>query len=126
MRRGIIALILLIAAGVAAGIQYVFVTTNTNMFVEMLTQADQSVEENDFITAHDIASRLDHRYEDIVGTLNIFIHHGDTGSISGSLARLRRYAQTGDASSFLAESAAAKRALLSLYNAEIPCAQNVM
>ena len=126
MKRGIIALILLILAGTAAGYQYLYVTSNTDMLVEMLNEADRHIEENDLLKAQDTASRLDHRYQELEKTLNIFIHHADTDAVSQSIASLRRYAETGNSADFLAVSAAAKRALLSMHNAETPCFQNVM
>lgn len=126
MKRGIIAVILLILAALTAGYQYVYVTTNTEMLAQMLTDADQNIEENNLLKAQEISSRLDHRYEELKKTLNIFIHHKDTEAISHNLAALRRYAETGNTADFLATSAIAKRALLSLYNTEKPCFQNVM
>lgn len=126
MKRGIIALILLILAGLAAGYQYVYVTTNTETMVDMLDQADLSVAENDLQGAKEIADRLDHRYTELEKTLHIFIHHKDTDAVSQQLAALRRYAETGNTADFLATSAIAKRALLSMYNTEAPCLQNVM
>lgn len=126
MKRGIIALILLILVGIAAGYQYIYVTSNTNMLVEMLDEADKRIEENNLLKAQDVAYRLDHRYQELEKSLNIFIHHAETDSVSQSLAMLRRYTQTGNTADSLAVSASAKRALLALYNAEIPSFQNVM
>ncbi|MBQ6153040.1 MAG: DUF4363 family protein [Ruminococcus sp.] len=126
MKRGVIALILLILAGFAAGYQYFYVTSNTGMLVEMLREADQSVEENDLLTAKDTVERLDHRYNELEKSLHIFIHHKDTDAVSQHLAALRRYAETGNTADFLATSAVIKRALLSMYNTEVPCFQNVM
>lgn len=126
MKRGIIALILLILAGVAAGYQYVYVTTNTDMLIEMLDETDRHIEENDLLKAQDTASRLDHRYQELEKTLNIFINHKDTDAVSAQLASLKRYAETGNSADFLAISAAAKRALLAMRDAETPCFQNVM
>lgn len=126
MKRGIIALILLILVAIAAGYQYIYVTSNTNMLVEMLEEADKSIEENNLLKAQDVAYRLDHRYEELEKTLNIFIHHAETDSVAQNLSQLRRYTQTGNTADSLAISASSKRALLSMYNAEIPSLQNVM
>ena len=126
MKRGVIAVILLVICFITAGIQYVYVTSNTSMFVKMIEEADEYIENDDILSAQDAAYRLDHRYQETEQTLNIFIYHANTDAIARDIAMMRRYTQTSNSSDFLAASAACKRALMCLFNNEIPCFQNIM
>ena len=75
--------------------------------------------------AREIAERADCRFSNQAGIYDIFMFHSDVTDIGNSLASLRRYAQTGDASEFLAASARIKRTFISLSKALSPKLENI-
>lgn len=114
MKRGWIAVIMIALSLICGGYEYWYVTANTEIYVEMLEDADGKMEKNQIQEAESVAQRLDYRFRKDSGTLNMFTTHCDTGDISCDLAMLQRYAQTGDTEEFLATSAKARREIMGL------------
>ena len=105
MKRGWIALIMILLSLTLGGIEYIYVTTNADAYVQMLDDADEKIMQNQVYEAQSVAERLDHRFQKQSGLFNVFMYHTEIGHISSDLAMLRRYAQTGSVEDFLATSA---------------------
>lgn len=114
MKRGWIALIMILLSLTLGGIEYIYVTTNADAYVQMLDDADEKIMQNQVYEAQSVAERLDHRFQKQSGLFNVFMYHTEIGHISSDLAMLRRYAQTGSVEDFLATSACAKREILAI------------
>ena len=114
MTRGWIALVM-IALSLLLGItEYSYVTSNSNVYLRMLEEADQRMEEHDFIGAESTAKRLNNRFRNQSGIFNIFMYHSEVGDIESDLMMMIRYAQTGNSTDFLATSACARREIQSI------------
>ena len=109
MKRGWIALIMIALSLVLGGIEYIYVTSNADAYVQMLDDADEKMAHNQVYEAESVATRLDNRFRKQSGMFNIFMFHSDVGHISSDLAMLRQYARTGAVEDFLATSACARR-----------------
>ena len=105
--------------------EYLYISTSSTVYVEMLNEADALMEQNEAARAREIAERADCRFSNQAGIYDIFMFHSDVTDIGNSLASLRRYAQTGDASEFLAASARIKRTFISLSKALSPKLENI-
>lgn len=114
MKRGYIAVILIVLSLIIGGVEYVYVTGTTDALLALLDEADAHMEQNEVYQAHSVAERLDYRFTNSSETLKIFAYHSEVGNISGEIAALRRYAQTGSAAEFLATSAKLKRDISSV------------
>ena len=125
MKRGWAAVALLAAALVICGLEYAYIGLNTPVYLDMLNSADEYMEKNDVYAAMETAERLDNRFINDSKIYDLFLFHGDVLDIQASLAALRRFAQTGEASEFLATSARVKRILMSLHNTRLPRMENI-
>lgn len=125
MKRGWAALILFLIAAAIGVTEYVYVDTSTRMCIDMLNEADRHMEKNEMYEAQEIAGRIDNRFCSQAAVYDVFLFHSEVADISGRLAALRRYAQIGDVSEFLAASAGIKRSLTSIHNSRIPMWENV-
>lgn len=114
MKRGWIALGMIALALVLGGIEYGYVTANTDAYLSMLDEADERIAESDFIGAESSAKKLSHRFRQQSGMFNIFMYHSEVGDIESDLEKMIRYARAGDASEFSATCACAKRELQSI------------
>ena len=126
MKRGWIALVMVVIALILSGVEYLYLSTNTNMYLKMLDEADTAMEKNDIDTAQSVAKRLDHRLQEHSRGLDFFLYHGEIKDIVKATAALRRYAQTGDTAEFLAQSARIRRELISLKNTRIPRIEHIL
>lgn len=118
MKRGWIALILLGIVLFTGTAEYIYVSGSADMYIAMLEEADGHMEKNEAAKALSVAERLDYRFTGQSGALNAFMFHNEISDIAGDIAMLRRYAQAGDVSEFLATSAHAKRQIIILKNAQ--------
>lgn len=125
MKRGWIALIMIALSLVLGGVEYIYVTSNVEAYVQMLDDADDKMAHNLVYEAQSSAERLDNRFRKQSGMFNIFMYHSEVGHISSDLAMLRRYAQTGSTEEFLATSACAKRKILAIRDAKLMKWENV-
>ena len=125
MKRGWIALIMIALSPIFGGIEYCYVTSNADAYVQMLDDADEKIAHNQVYEAESVAQRLDNRFRKQSGMFNIFMFHSEIGHISSDLAMLRRYAQTGSVEDFLATSACAKRKILEIKEAKMLKWENV-
>ena len=114
MKRGWIALAMIALSLLLGGIEYYYVTSNADLYVQMLDDADEKMAHTQVYEAESVAQRLDHRFKNQSGMFNIFMYHSEIGHISSDLAMLRRYAQTGSVAEFLATSACAKREIMQI------------
>ena len=126
MKRGWIALIMIVIAMILSGVEYLYLNTTTDTYLKMLDEADTAIEENDVYTAQSVSKRLDHRFQEHSRGLDLFLYHGEVKDISKATAALRRYAQTGDTAEFLAQSARIRRELISLRNTRIPRFEHIL
>ena len=126
MKRVWAALLMTALALLAAAAEYLYIGAGTQVYIDMLNEADALMEQNETAAACELAERADTRFCNQSRIYDIFMFHSDVNEISASLASLRRYAQTGDASEFLAASAKIKRLMMSMTNALTPRAENIM
>ena len=126
MKRGWIALIMIVIALILSGIEYLSLSAGVDMYLKMLDEADAAIETNDIYSAQSVAKRLDHRFQEHSRGLDLFLYHGEVKDISKATAALRRYAQTGDTAEFLAQSARIRRELISLKNTRIPRIEHIL
>ncbi len=126
MKRGIIALLIVIAVAAFTLYQYFYITSSADIYIEMLSTAEEQIEQNAITDAQETVEKLDHRFTLGERTMEIFLQHSDVSEIALNIAMLRRYSQTGDISEFLAVSAVAKRQLINLSNAQTPCIENIL
>ena len=126
MKRGWLALALLLTAIAAGAGEYLWIGTNTRVCVDMLNEADAMMERNEIYEATELSERLDNRFAREADIYDVFLFHSEVMDISRELAALRRYAQTGETGEFLATSARIKRALLSLADSRVPRMENVL
>lgn len=126
MKRGWIAILMIALSLLTAGIEYLYVTGNAGVYLDMLNEADGDMEQNQVPEAQSVVERLDYRYQKQSKIFDIFMYHSDVNSVGSDLAMLRRYAQVGDTAEFLATSARAKRQILSFSNAKLPTLENIL
>lgn len=125
MTRTWIAVGLLTAAIAAGGFETVYVTTAAESYVQMLNEADEHMEKNEVFEAQSTAQRLDHRFENQAKVYSVLSFDSNVTEIGKDLAALRRYAQTGTTSEFLALSAQVKRKIIARSNLRIPRLENI-
>ena len=125
LKRGWIALVLIALSLVLGGVEYYYVTSNADAYVQMLDDADEKMAHNQVQEAESVAQRLDNRFRKQSGMFNVFMFHSDIGHISSDLAMLRRYAQTGSVEDFLATSACAKRKILEIKDSKRMTWENI-
>lgn len=118
MKRGWIALGMIALAMILGGVEYVYVTSNADAYIQMLDDADEKMMHNEVYAAQTTAEKLDNRFRKQSGMFNIFMFHSDIGHISSDLAMLGKYAQTADTEDFLATSACARRKIQDIKNAK--------
>ena len=114
MKRGWVAVCMLALSLILGGAEYIYVTSNADVYSKMLDEADEKMAQNDIYGAESAAHRLKYRFDKESGMFNIFMYHSEVGSIANDLAMLERYAQTGCTEEFLATSARAKRELMTV------------
>lgn len=114
MKRGWIALGMILLSLLLGIVEYSYVTSNSDVYLSMLEEADQRMEEHDFIGAASTSKRLNNRFKHKSGMFNIFMYHSEVGDIESDLMMMIRYAQTGSSAEFLATSACARREILSI------------
>lgn len=119
------AAMILLAVGVSAG-ETLYFDTSTRLCVEMLDEADQLMEKNEVAEAASLAGRLENRFNSQSAGYDVFLFHSDVLEVSAGLAMLRRYAQVGDASEYLAASARIRRILCSMRGALSPEPANIL
>ena len=125
MKRGWIALAMIALSLLLGGIEYLYVTSNADAYVQMLDDADEKMAHNQVYEAESVATRLDNRFRKQSGMFNIFMFHSEIGHISSDLAMHRRYAQTGSVEDFLATSACAKRKILEIKESKMMTLENI-
>ena len=91
----------------------------------MLDDADEKMADNRMDEALSVAERLDHRFQNQSAWLSIFMYHSEVNDVAYELAKMRRYAQTGDVEDFLATSAVAKREILDIRDSKTLKWENV-
>lgn len=111
---------------ILGGIEYVYVTTNADAYIQMLDDADEKMAHNLVYEADTAAQKLENRFRKQSGIFNIFMFHSEIGHISSDLAMLKRYAQTGDTEDFLATSACVKRKIMDIKNAKHMKWENIL
>ena len=126
MKRGWLALALIIAAVAICTAEYIYIGTGTQICVDMLTEADELMAHSEAAQAQELTRRLDNRFSSQKGMYDIFLFHSEVVDVSAGLAALREYARTGDVSEFLAASARVKRTLISMRDSLLPRAENVL
>ena len=125
MKRGWIAVGMIALSLILGAIEYVTVTMSTDLYVQMLDDADEKMAHSEVYAAESVAERLDNRFRKESGMFNIFMYHSEISHISSDLAMLRRYAQTGSAEDFLATSACAKRKILAIRDSKLLKWENI-
>ena len=126
MKRGWIALILiLIAAGISAA-EALYTGAGTHACVALLDEADEHMERNEIAEARSLAERLDTRFGKLAETYDLFLYRSELLEVSTGMASLKRYAQTGDTAEFLATSARIRRILLSMHDSRLPTWENIL
>ena len=126
MKRGWIAAVMIGVALLLSGIEYLYFTSNTSVYIQMLNEADSDMEQNLVEDALSIVERLDYRYQKQSKIFNIFMYHSDVSAVSADLSMLRRYAQLGDPGGFLTTAARAKREIASIHNARLLTWDNIL
>lgn len=111
MKRGWVAVCMILLSLILGGAEYFYVTSSADMYSKMLDEADEKMAQNDIYGAESAAKRVRYRFDKESGMFNIFMYHSEVGNIANDLAMLERYAQTGCTEEFLATSARAKREL---------------
>ena len=119
MKRGWIALAMIVLALLMGGFEQYYVTANTDAYLSLLDEADARMEDNDIAGAGLTAKRLETRFHKQSGVMNIFQFHSEIGNIESDLAKMRRYAQNSDVTEFLATSACARREILTIRDAKL-------
>ena len=109
MKRRWIALTMFILCLLLGGIEYLYVNNTTQLYTKMLDDADEKMASNRMDEALSVTERLDYRLQDQSAWLSVFMYHSEVNNVAYDLAKMRRYAQTGDVEDFLATSAKAKR-----------------
>ena len=125
MKRGWIALLMIGLVLLLSSAESLYLNTNTDLCLNMLTEADERMATNDIAGAASIAERLDHRFSDQAGIYDLFLYHSEVLSISKALGAMHRYAQAGETAEFLAASMAVRREFLSIRNTRTPALGNV-
>ena len=125
MKRGWIALGMIALSMLLGGIEYIYVTSNADAYIQMLDTADEKMMHNEVYEAQTEAQKLDNRFRKQSGMFNVFMFHSEIGHISSDLAMLTRYAQTADTEDFLATSACAKRKIRVIKNAKLMKWENI-
>ncbi|MBQ3265033.1 MAG: DUF4363 family protein [Ruminococcus sp.] len=125
MKRGWIAVIMIALSLLLGGIEYLYVTSSTDSYLQMLDDADGKMARGETYEAAETAKRLDNRFRRQSGMFNIFMFHSDVGHISSDLAMLKSYAQTGSAEEFLATSACAKREITAIRESKMMMWENI-
>lgn len=126
MKRGVAALLVIIIVLLLTGVQFLYITSRAELYVKMLNNAEEKIEHNDLPAAQEEIQKLDHRYVGSERILEIFLPHSDVNEVSVNLAMLRRYAQTGSIEEYMALSAATKRMLLTMSEAQQPHFHNIL
>ena len=125
MKRAWIAVGLIALSLILGGVEYLYVTTAANVYTEMLNEADEHMEKNEAYEVQSITERLDHRFNEDAGMLDMVSFHSEINAVSYDLASLRRYAQTGNTADYLALSAQVKRKILTLSDLRSPRLENI-
>lgn len=126
MKRGWAALVLiLIAVGVSLG-EWQYLDSSIHACVQLLDEADEMMEKDNYEEAQSIAQRIDRRFSSQASIYDILMYHSEVLEVSKGLAELNRYARTGNTSEFLAASARIRRSLLSMHKTRIPNIGNVL
>lgn len=126
MKRGWIALGMIAISLILGGIEYYYVTSNADAYIQMLNDADEKMAHNEMYEAESAAQRLENRFRKQSEIFNIFMYHSEMGHISSDLAMMRRYAQTGATEEFLATSACAKSEIQSIRNLKLLKWDNIL
>ena len=126
MKRGKIAIIMVLLSLIAGGIEYVYTTMNTDACINILEDAQQKMEHNEVYEAGSAAQRLEYRFKKQSKVFNIFMYHSETGDVSNDLAMLTSYAETGSREDFLAVSARVMRELLDIRESKELSWENIM
>lgn len=125
MKRGWIALMMFILSLILGGYEYLYVNNSTDIYVQMLDDADEKMANNRMDEALSVAERLDHRFMNQTAIMSVFMYHSEVNNVAYELAKLRRYAQTGDVEEFLATSAKAKREIMDIKDSKTLKWENV-
>ena len=126
MKRGWIALGMIALTMLLGGVEYIYVTSNADAYINMLDSADEKMMHNEVLDAETEAEKLDNRFRKQSGMFNIFMFHSEVGHISSDLAMLRQYARTADTEDFLATSACARRKIQDIKNAKLMKWENIL
>ena len=126
MKRGWLALVLAAIVMLTGCAEYFCLTADTRAYLDLLNEADAHMEKNEVYEAREAAERLDNRFSSQARIYELFMFHGEVLELSATIAAMRRYAQTGDTSEFLAASARAKRLIMSMQNTRIPRVENIL
>lgn len=126
MKRGWIALGLIALSLILGAVDALYTHAVAEKYTAMLNEADAHMERSEIAEAQSVTERLDHRFGEDKGVLHIFSFHSDVNAVGNDLAALRRYAQTGSAADFLAQSAQAKRRILALAELREPRTGNIL
>lgn len=126
MKRGWIALGMIAISLILGGIEYYYVTSNADVYIQMLDDADEKMAHNEMYEAESAAQKLYNRFSSQSGVFNIFMYHSELGDIASDLAMMRRYAQTGATEEFLATSACAKSEIRSIRNLKLLKWDNIL
>lgn len=125
MKRGWIALGMIALSLLLGGIEYLYVTSNADVYLQLLDEADEKMAQNEVYQAASVAERLNTRFQKQSGVFNIFMFHSELGHISSDLAMLTQYAQTGATPDFLATSACVRSKIAAIKNAKLMKWENI-
>ena len=126
MKRGVIALVMILTALAVSGAEAAVTVTGTQTCVEMLEEAEQHMERNEIAEAQSLAARLENRYGKLAGSYDLFLYHSEVLKVTAELGALRRYAQTGSTAEFLACAERIKASLLSIRSTGTPSWENLL
>ncbi len=126
MKRGWIALGLILALLALGVTEYIYTAKTAEIYTGMLNEADAHMEKNEAYEARSVTERLDHRFNEDKQILGVFSFHSDVNAIGYDFAALRRFAQTGNTADYLATSAQAKRKILAISELRAPNPWNIL
>ena len=126
MKRGLAVIILLILAAILISAQYLYVTSQSELYIKMLDIAEEQLADNEVIKAQESIEKLDHRFVGSSGMLKLFLYHADVDTVSVNLSMMRRYIQHGELEEYMALSAGTKRMLHNICESQQMCVHNIL
>ena len=126
MKRTIIALLLLIGCVGAAVFELNYIRQSADDFLLEIEELDGNMRRGDEARAGALSDKLERDWGDWVQTVDILLIHDYVDSVSTSLARMKSHIQNGSAPQYFSESAAVKKAIVSISDSELPKWENIL